>query len=539
MISLKPLAALLLALPLRAQGVTPPSWVDVGSQRENSLRLLQLIGDAPSYPWSIRPFSPAEARLLTPQITRELWPEPPEPWRSQGPVAWQVLETKAGAIYNSAFPYGINDGPVWAGRGVTFAVQGGAAMRTGPLSVQLEPLIFVAQNAAFPIQPTGRVGPGIYGNEFSPLDIDAPQRFGDKHYARLDMGNSAIRLDAGPVAMSYSNANQFWGPAIENPLILGDNAPGFPHVFVGTSHPLPIGIGRVHGRIVWGRLDQTPYAPKAGTLARRFMSGLVGVFEPAGLNDLELGFSRFLHNPWPDSGLSHARFFRPFDELLGRRLKQGDASGAGDAGGNQLASLFFRWVFPRSRLEIYGEYGREDHFGSLRDLIMEVDHSAAYLLGFQRGWRRTPADLWVLRAEVMDSRIAHLRQSREEAPWYSHTTQTQGHTEIGQVLGSAGAFGGGASVLALERFTPSGTWTVRLSRLMRAQAGIGDSSVANLVPQLPNPASADVIHTLGFERVRRRRRFEVTTGVNAVWNLNRNFRQDQFDLNLVVGLRAR
>ena len=51
---------------------------------------------------------------------------------------------------------------------------------------------------------------------------------------------------------------------------------------------------------------------------------------------------------------------------------------------NQLISLFMRWLFPETHGEIYFEYGREDHSWDMRDLLMEPEHSNAYLMGFQK-----------------------------------------------------------------------------------------------------------------------------------------------------------
>ena len=45
------------------------------------------------------------------------------------------LAPEATLIYNSAFPYGFNDGAIWAGRGVTGAVQAGVGGHVGQFPV--------------------------------------------------------------------------------------------------------------------------------------------------------------------------------------------------------------------------------------------------------------------------------------------------------------------------------------------------------------------------------------------------------------------
>ncbi len=102
------------------------------------------------------------------------------------------------------------------------------------------------------------------------VSIDLPQHFGDGPYTRVDPGQSSLRLDARGVAAGLSTANQHWGPAAEHPLLLGSNAPGFLHAFLGTSEPVDVWIGSLHGRVVYGRLRQsgysrTPRAPEAAS----------------------------------------------------------------------------------------------------------------------------------------------------------------------------------------------------------------------------------------------------------------------------------
>ena len=457
------------AASLGAQMVPSARFLDVGSERERVLRVLQLTGDVPLYPWSIRGFSPAEWDWLTPRTPNGRALLPPESsQRSLDDVRVEWLPMEAGTIYNSAFPYGYNDGALWAGRGVTGYASGGIAARFGPLSMQLEPVVFDAQNARFTLRQTG-VASNPFLDGFHPSSIDLPQRFGDRPYRRFDLGQSTIRLDLGPVAGELSSADQWWGPAIENPLILGNNAPGFPHVSVGTSHPVGIWIGTVHARVVYGRLEQSAYSPVAGADSVRFMSGVVGVFVPRGVPGLELGATRFFHTQWPGNGLTHAPFGRPFEGILKQQLATA-TNATGDSPDNQLASVFARWTFPSAGFEVYGEYGREDHNVDARDFWQEPDHDAGYSLGLQRAWKRDHGDLIVARAEVLNTRLSHLDQGRGQAPWYVHgTTVAQGHTNEGQLLGAVAGYGGGGATAAIDLYRPASRWSFAWNRIQRSE----------------------------------------------------------------------
>jgi hypothetical protein len=94
-------------------------------------------------------------------------------------------------------------------------------------------------------------------------------------------------------------------------------------------------------------------------------------------------------------------------------------------------------------------------------------------------------------------------------------------------------------MVAVDEYNASGRWTLRWSRLMRAEQR-NDSTAANgLGPVLPVPDGADVIYTLGLERVLFLSHIELTGGVTGVWDTNRDFRRDQFNLNLLLGVRTR
>src|SRR5206468_6699996 len=97
-----------------------------GSEFERYVRYLQLLRDAQSYPWEIRAFSPAELDRILEGNTSHPWQKHYSfaPDTSHGP-RWSVIPIVSTTYYNSQIPYGTNDGPVWAGRGFTYALQGG------------------------------------------------------------------------------------------------------------------------------------------------------------------------------------------------------------------------------------------------------------------------------------------------------------------------------------------------------------------------------------------------------------------------------
>jgi hypothetical protein len=388
----------------------------------------------------------------------------------------------------------------------------------------LSPILFIAQNAACPLVPpdTGRLA---YANPVRPQTIDFPDRFGPHAYGRLDAGDSFIRIDGHGIAAGLSTASQAFGPAIDHPLILGNNAGGFPHLFLGTSSPRPLGVFLVHGRMEWGELAASDFTPGVKG-ERRFASAAVGSLSFKGAPGFEVGAIRFFHTPWPEGGLRNAPFLEIFQGLLKDKLATPNNPHGDNPTDNQLASVFARWAF--HGIEAYAEYGREDHNWNSRDFWLEPDHDGAFTLGFQRAWRRSEDRTTVLRVEHLNSRISHLALAAPQVPWYVHGIVREGHTLRGQPLGSIGGFGGGASTVALDLYSPRARTTIRWDRIMRAEY---------LQDGLTDPSRADVMQALGAEIARRGPKGWWSLCATAVEDLNRNFSGDAFNLNLSASFR--
>lgn len=520
--------AIALAAPnAHAQAVAGTrSWAEMtaGSELEQYVRVLQLTGAAPIAPVSLRGWSAAERDSLLPRGSTQPWAKA---MSAQGKRAWFSIEPirpQLQVIENSGWPYGSNDGAIWAGRGITTAVSGGFEVRSGPLTVVIDPLFFRAENQAFAMQPVpSSVRGAPYGDPVSPGGIDLPQRFGGAAYERFDPGQSTIRLDLFGVALGASTANEIWGPAITSPIILGNNAAGIPRVFFGTSEPVNIGIGWLHGRMFLGQTQQSDWSPIDTTGGKRLAAGLVGVFEPRGTHGVEIGFARFFHRFWPGGGLSVSDLAIPLAGFLTHGVDAiGASTGTAD---NQLFSLFARVALPHSGLEIYGEYGREDHSYDFRDLSGEPDHISAYTLGLMHTWRsEASVTVTALRAELTNSRATDIEGGRGEGLFYQHSPIAQGHTQSGQLLGSPAVRGGGGATVALDRYSPDGRVTFSFTRTDEAgevQGGLGTGATSAL--------TMDVL--------RFRRGFDLSGQLALIYDTGVQSSTDRFQLHASLGAR--
>lgn len=429
--------------PLRAQldlGGTPI----VGGDEHWYRRTRALLDSTRSDPWGMRLTTPLPA---------------------QGPRL-RVLRPDLRAIYNSLRPSDGDDGVIWAGRGLTGAAQAGVEARWGIVRLQIAPIIFRTQNLPFPLIANGQTDRTRFGDARFPGSIDLPQRFGDAPYGRLDPGESFLSLDWRGATVGLSSARQLWGPAREFPLVLGTHAGGFPHLFAGTSHPIPIGIGRIEGRLIAARLEQSQWSPVQTGENRRFHSGLTLTFRPRGLSWLEIGGNRTETSRWPDGGPTLADALGPFSGIM----NAGNTSPLNTTGSNGFASAFTRLAVPGSGIEIYGELSWEDFANDERRFLQKPDDLNTLTLGVGRAWEGADQTLQWLGVELTNGELSHQERGQRgfsgPFPPYIHSPTVQGLTSNGQLLGSLATYRGAGAAITYRRYARPGSVGLHLRREM-------------------------------------------------------------------------
>ena len=437
-------SALLLALcalgPASAASQAVSPYTMPGDPLVDYARLLQLADSVPADPWSAAREVRASRLGKAPGLRFELLP------------------AELRGAWNSRRPWGTNDGAIWQGRGATAAFTAGAAFRWGPLSGALHPTVIRNENRGFGLSPLAvppGLGPWSYPSGIGQT-LDMPQRFGDGLFDTFDLGQSFVRAEIGPLAVGLSNENRWWGPGRQNAITMTNNAPGFGHAFLETRRPLDLGIVTVEGEWVWGSLRESRHFDSNVENDRRFFTGITGRLSPKGMKDLELGFTRHFSLYWPAGGPSSDELLMVFIPMEKVDLITPE-NPTGDDAADQMASIFFRWKFPRSRTELYGEWGRGDHSRDLRDLLLEPEHASAWLVGLQRAFRVQDQKLWRLSAEFLT--LGSARTSSLRAPasaFYVHHIVKQGYTQRGQVMGAGIGPGSSQLWLAVDRFAPWG-----------------------------------------------------------------------------------
>jgi len=456
------------------------------------------------------------------------------------PVIWQNQ-------FNSQHPEGYNDGVMVPAKGYQTYLSAGVYAQYGPLSIQLWPEMLSVENKAF----DGFYQ--IYHKPSPPSGIDLPERFGDSAFQKTFWGQSSVRLTFGPVSFGLSNENLWWGPGIHNALIMTNNAPGFKHLTLNTVRPIKTRIGSFEGQLIAGRLDASGYTPGLPD-DWRYLNAITMSYQPKWVPGLFLGFARSFYMYHSDMG----HHFYDYLPVFGAVEKVAVGNAATDARRqDQLLSLFMRWVWVKAHAEIYAEFGREDHAWNTRDILLEGDYSAAYIVGMQKlfsfGLRK--GEYIQVNAEITNlastpstlNRMAPY-SSNGNIPigyWYTHYQVTQGYTHDGQVLGAG--IGPGSNLqwmkvswvkglkslgIEFERYVHNNDYFIsKIKDIRRNWVNLGTGLVANWeYKNLLFNAQVKYIHEINYEW--HYRPAPIDNSYNTYWNPSK----DSYNFHATLGV---
>jgi hypothetical protein len=366
----------------------------------------------------------------------------------------RLFAPRVHVISNSNIPFSMNDGPMWAGRGVSSAAMLGLELRLSALRLVVLPEFIAEENRYWPIRDTVRFFPPDTPPERSgggyvfpwyagPYSVDLPLRFGNEGSTRLDPGQSSLTVGAGPVEVGMASENQWWGPGIRNALVLSNNAPGFPHLFIRSARPWESRLGAVELRWLVGGLRESEFFDTTSTNDLRSLSAFAVTFTPRRWSNLTVGMSRSMMGTASGWGDVWVRWFEAFHPTRGVWSNVPNDSTLASGGREQISTLFARWVAPSSGFEAYAEWGRTELPRGVRDFLEHPNHTQGYTLGLQ--WKRGSLSDGAFR---LQSEITMIEQSatfrnRPIGSWYTSRRVIQGYTNKGQSLGAA--IGPGAS----------------------------------------------------------------------------------------------
>lgn len=387
--------------------------------------------------------------------------ERPSPFRSLSTLApaqksrFTLLLPEARVVNNSALPYSLNDGPMWAGRGANTLITAGVDVRVRMVRLVLAPQFTSSANRSFQTLPYAQGGPedrNVWANPFYPpfQSLDYPMRFGDRKISRTEIGQSSLTATAFGVDAGVATENVWWGPAQQNAIVLSNTAPGFQHVFVQSHDGFNTPIGRFDAQYLLGRLRESDYFDRNPDNDVRALSGMLVSYRPSRFPELDLGISRLVIAPTPHGYVTWRDIDNVFRDVGHPNSNATDI--AKGAGPDQITSVFARVVIPKANVETYAEWARFEWPLSLRDFLETPGRSQGYTLGLQ--WARPLPRALTFKLAVEGTYLEPDASTRRRTVPTTYTSRStvQGFTHRGQLLGAAIGPGSSSQWLALDVF---------------------------------------------------------------------------------------
>ncbi|MGI9179340.1 MAG: capsule assembly Wzi family protein [Longimicrobiaceae bacterium] len=401
-----------------------------GSVAEDRDRVAQILGLASTEGFLIRSPSSQIAPIA----------------QGSAPLRWTLLLPELRSVINTDIPFSRNEDGMWGGRGLNTQLTTGVHAEYGRASLLLAPHFRFQANSRFRLPGT----PAPDRHPFSSLwhtgrdgaeSADLPRRFGEGPIATADRGQSALWVDLGRVALGAATESQWWGPGIRNAIVMSNNAPGIPHLFLRSTAPLRTRFGSFETKWMVGALSESAFFDTIPENDTRSLSALAATFQPTGEPNLTLGLARSVYAPVRSVGAAPLRLF----DVLTRSGRYADQEGP-----DQVVSLFGRWVLPEDGVEVYAEWARAELPLSLRDLLRDPNHTQGYTLGLQWAGAVRGSALVRIQAELTQLEQSPTYRHRPATSFYSSQQVPQGYTQRGQIIGAAIGPGGSSQWIAAD-----------------------------------------------------------------------------------------
>lgn len=357
--------------------------------------------------------------------------------------------------YNTAAPYGQNDGALWQGKGYNTSLTAGARLEAYGFELTLKPQVSFSQNLEFEFMPSAYDSKyGYFWGYGNNTGADAPQRFGDSSFWTFDWGDTEIRWSWHTLTAGFGFQSPWLGPAWLNPMLGSNNAGTYPKFDIGlrkTKIHLPwLGwyIGDIEGRVWCGKLSESAYFDNDSSNDYRQLTGFSVAFSPAFFPELTFSINKISLARWDEKSI---KYLNPFY----------DSNDVED----QKASFGIDILFPSISFEVYGELGIDDY--NSRGFANPF-HTAIYTIGAKKELsffqRIDFFKKFSIRPEIIFEWNNFEMSQDFQLQWhymgyYSHGLISQGYTQNGQILGAGSGYFGNSQYLALRTYFSKGEIT--------------------------------------------------------------------------------
>ena len=341
--------------------------------------------------------------------------------------------------YNTARPYGQNDGSLWQGVGFNARARAGLSYRAGFFSINLRPEFDFSENAEYPTM----------NNQFqyywkTGSNLDKPQRFGDSSFFTLSPGDAEVRLSFGSFTFAVGYSDLWTGPTYLNSVLHSNNAPTYPRLDIGVDNlkfnipwtDIPIGTLEAHYDLgILKNSDYANVAPGENSLLHLVTIGL----RPSFFENLTLGLIVSAHTEF-----SWESIWDLYLAVLRGHNNDEDLK----------MSISFDLLFPDNGFEVYGEVGQDDRF----IYVINSFHTVVWQLGAKKAFTLSrEKDLYLqLICEFGNMTMSHDAFINWPLNFYTHSGVKASYSNLGQLLGAGTGWAGNSQYAALQLYHKKG-----------------------------------------------------------------------------------
>ena len=421
--------------------------------------------------------------------------------------ALQIVAPTVGFVYNSKMPRSYNDGAVWTGKGANSWVSTGVygKIKTGDrsfFSYTFAPVAYFAQNAYFTIPDTD-----VEKSNFSyPFyqKLDFVERYGNESFMKVHPGQSEIKYVYRGLTAGFSTQNVVWGPAIFNPILMSQQAPGIPHFNLGFNTPINTRIGRLDGKVFWGALQESAYYDGDPGNNRRYITGFTGGYAPSFIKGLNVGLHRVMYRRWNDS-LAFKDVFAALFNTSSTYNTPLNGVLTNDVY-DQMASLSVRWNRPELGLEIYVEYARNDFAGTLTEFLRNPDRSRAITIAASEAFELNNGKTVKLLYEntTLSANQLQIYNIFASPTYYVHGFLDHGYTHDGQIVGAGIGPGSNTHIVQAQYFTSNSMLSLSAQRIRFND----DYILREFAGALKYPSEFEMAYSIRYKRLFQRLELE-------------------------------
>ncbi len=476
--------------------------------------------------------------------TYTLWESssPVENWFTKGlkqKITAKVYGPEWFNSYNTAVPYGQNDGALWQGRGYNTALTAGVRLEGYGFEVTVRPQVSWMENQEFETNPDVYPNPYSYSfkNRTVNHKIDFVQRYGDEAFWNYDWGDSEIRWSWNTFTLGFGTQNPWLGPSYINPMLGSNNAPGYLKLDLGirkTEVIIPYlkwSLGYIEGRLWVGQLKESKYFDLNENNNDRMLCELSASYSPSFIPDFTIGINRIFMTYWRTDNLKY--IFRLFTDT------EENARSSSGNDEDQKVAIFLNWNFQKVGFSIYGEYGIDDFTSNEQTNSF---HSAIYTIGFKQNIPFPFGLKSELNIECNDFEMSQDFQLQwPYIGYYGHGFVRQGFTHKGQILGAASCWAGNSQFIQYKIYYPKGYTAIKFHRYCPNNNSVYSLAVNDIADNISEEwyANFETYFCIGVNTIYFcTNALSINAGFDYVLVVNRNYKEvDKNNFNMKLSMK--